>query len=65
MINEPASRRMILTTTAIGIVLAVAGLVARPANITVAVFLFLGAGIVFSVAGYATLDRLAARRKVN
>ncbi|MFD7159803.1 hypothetical protein ACFV9C_34755 [Kribbella sp. NPDC059898] len=65
MINEPASRRMILISTTVGVVLAVAGLIARLSNITVAVVLFLVALGAFTLAGYAALDRLAARRKVS
>ncbi|WP_350278786.1 hypothetical protein [Kribbella sp. HUAS MG21] len=63
MIYEPMSRRLVISFTLIGVVLAVAGLIARPANITVAVILFLLAVAVLGLAGYGVLDRLVDRRK--
>lgn len=63
MVYEPASRRLVVSFTLIGVVLAIGGLIARPQNITVAVILFLAALTVLSLAGYAALDRLVDRRK--
>lgn len=57
------SRRLVVSFTLIGVVLAVAGLIARPQNITVAVILFLAAVAVLGLAGYGVLDRLVDRRK--
>ncbi|MGW6197980.1 hypothetical protein ACWF0M_17680 [Kribbella sp. NPDC055110] len=54
MIYEPMSRRLVISFAAIGVVLAIAGLIARPANITVAVVLFLAAVAVLGLAGYAS-----------
>ncbi|MFG1910670.1 hypothetical protein [Kribbella sp. NPDC048928] len=63
MIHEPMSRRLVVTFAAIGVVLAVAGLIARPVNISVAVVLFLIALGSLGLAGYGVLDRLLARRQ--
>ncbi|GAA1610729.1 hypothetical protein [Kribbella karoonensis] len=65
MINEPMSRRLVVTFALIGAVLAVGGLIARPLNISVAVVLFLVALGAFTLAGYGVLDRLAAGRKAD
>ena len=63
VIYEPMSRRMVIVFASIGVALAVAGLVARPANITVAVVLFVAAVAVLGLAGYGVLDRLVDGRK--
>ncbi|NIK62482.1 hypothetical protein [Kribbella shirazensis] len=63
MIYEPMSRRLVISFTVIGVVLAVAGLIARPQNISVAVVLFLAAVSVLGLAGYGVLDRLVDRVK--
>lgn len=60
---EPMSRRLVISFAVIGVVLAVAGLIARPANITVAVVLFLAAVAVLGLAGYGVLDRVIGGRK--
>jgi hypothetical protein len=65
VIYEPMSRRLVIAFTVIGVLLAVAGLIARPSNITVAVILFLIAVGVLGLAGYGVIDRLVARRKVS
>lgn len=63
VIYEPMSRRLVVTFAVTGGVLFVAGLIARPANITVAVVLFLVAVAVLGLAGYGVLDRLVDARK--
>jgi hypothetical protein len=63
VIYEPMSRRLVISFTVIGVVLAVAGLIARPQNISVAVVLFLAAVSVLGLAGYGVLDRLVDRVK--
>ncbi|WP_166679987.1 MULTISPECIES: hypothetical protein [Kribbella] len=63
MMYEPMSRRLVVSFAVIGVVLAVAGLIARPANITVAVVLFLVAVSVLGLAGYGVLDRTIGGRK--
>jgi hypothetical protein len=60
---EPMSRRLVLSFALIGLILAIAGLVARPANITVAVVFFLLAVGLLGLAGYGALERLASRRR--
>ncbi|MGZ0148651.1 hypothetical protein ACXJJ3_16380 [Kribbella sp. WER1] len=65
MINEPMSRRLVVTFALVGAVLAVGGLIARPLNIAVAVILFLVALGALVLAGYGILDRLTANRKTN
>ena len=60
---EPMSRRLVISFAVIGVALFVAGLIARPANITVAVWLFLAAVSVLGLAGYGVLDRLVNRLK--
>jgi hypothetical protein len=60
---EPMSRRLVISFAVIGVVLAVAGLIARPANITVAVVLFLVAVASLGLAGYGVLDRAIGGRK--
>ncbi|WP_130383126.1 hypothetical protein [Kribbella sp. VKM Ac-2569] len=63
MMYEPMSRRLVISFAVIGVVLAVAGLIARPANITVAVVLFLVAVMALGLAGYGVLDRTIGGRK--
>jgi hypothetical protein len=63
VVYEPMSRRLVVSFTLIGVVLAVAGLIARPVNITVAVILFLLAVGALGLAGYGVLDRLVDRLK--
>jgi hypothetical protein len=63
VIYEPMSRRLVILFTVIGVVLAVAGLIARPQNISVAVVLFLAAVSVLGLAGYGVLDQLVDRVK--
>ncbi len=58
---EPMSRRLVISFAVIGVVLFVAGLIARPVNITVAVWLFLAAVSVLGLSGYGVLDRLVNR----
>ncbi len=60
---EPMSRRLVISFAVIGVILFVAGLIARPANITVAVWLFLAAVSVLGLSGYGVLDRLVDRMK--
>lgn len=57
------SRRLVISFAVIGVILFVAGLIARPANITVAVWLFLAAVSVLGLSGYGVLDRLVDRMK--
>lgn len=54
-----------MTFAAIGVLLAVAGLIARPMNISVAVILFLIALGSLGLAGYGVIDRLLARRQLS
>ncbi|WP_410789675.1 hypothetical protein [Kribbella sp. C-35] len=61
MSYEPMSRRLVISFAVIGVVLFVAGLIARPVNITVAVWLFLAAVSVLGLSGYGVLDRLVNR----
>lgn len=63
VIYEPMSRRLVVSSAVTGGILFVAGLIVRPANITVAVVLFLVAVAVLGLAGYGVLDRLIDRRK--
>ncbi|TCC03944.1 hypothetical protein [Kribbella soli] len=63
MMYEPMSRRLVISFAVIGVVLAVAGLIARPVNITVAVVFFLAAVSVLGLAGYGVLDRTIGGRK--
>lgn len=58
---EPMSRRLVISFAVIGVVLFVAGLIARPTNITVAVWLFLAAVGILGLSGYGVLDRLVDR----
>jgi hypothetical protein len=60
---EPMSRRLVISFAVIGVALFVAGLIARPVNITVAVWLFLPAVGVLGLAGYGVLDRVFGGRK--
>lgn len=52
-----------MTFAAIGVVLAVVGLIARPVNISVAVVLFLVALGALGLAGYGLIERLLVRRQ--
>ncbi|WP_327640077.1 hypothetical protein OHB24_17390 [Kribbella sp. NBC_00482] len=61
MSYEPMSRRLVISFAVIGVVLFVAGLIARPTNITVAVWLFLAAVGILGLSGYGVLDRLVNR----
>lgn len=57
------SRRTALISALTGAILAIAGLVARPANITVAVILFLLAVMALGLAAYGALERLVTRNQ--
>lgn len=63
IVYEPMSRRLVISFAVIGVVLFIGGLIARPANITVAVWFFLAAVAILGLAGYGVLDRAIGGRK--
>ena len=60
---EPMSRRTVVGSAIVGVVLAVVGLVLRPVQISAAVVAFLLAFLAFGLSGYGVLDRLVDRLK--